>query len=357
MATAGVGLWVIDLSNVAVVPGPGGRHADWDRVDLLVSLLREQANARVFGVADRSLYYGRLDERGRTALRDWQSRGWALLEPWADPAICERASQQDDAHIVSNDNFRGLRRMFPVLQGFDRVWGFRLDERPSLFRRELAALGDAEISRAEEDEEQTPKRLRTATGRQLLAREWQCVNGNCAWSDFSAIEELPLNRDGAAACPSCEEPLQDAGAASSTRAIKIGVLDEVVERAPVPLGASVTLGRGEGRFRIDVRGLAPTEEAQRVSREHLSISNVNSRIMVEDLGSTNGTVIERESGEKFVLEPGRKLILGDNERAHLAPSVWIGVSGRRYPRGHVVGAESGLPEPQPTRLNTDRDLL
>lgn len=356
MASAGVGVWVIDLSNVAVVPGSGGRHADWARVDLLVSLLREHADARVFGVADRSLYYGRLDEHGRASLREWQSRGSALLQPWADPAICECATDQDDAHIVSNDNFRGLRRMFPVLQRFDRIWGFRLDERPSVFRRELAALGDAEISRAEEDEERTPKRLRTATGRQLLAREWRCVNGNCTWSDFSAIEQLPLNRDGTAVCSSCEEALEDAGAASSTRAVKIGVLREVVERAPVPLGASVTLGRGEGRFRIDLRGLIPTEEAQRVSREHLSISNINSRIMVEDLGSTNGTIIERETGDRFVLEPGRKLILGENERALLAPSVWIMVSGRRYPRGQVVGAEDGPSEPQPTRLNTDRDV-
>lgn len=348
--------WVVDLSNVAVVPGTGGGHADWARVDLLVSLLRQEADVRVFGVADRSLYYGRLDEAGRTALRGWQSRGLALLEPWADPAICERATEQPGCHIVSNDNFRGLRRMFPILQGFDRIWGFRLDDRPAVYRRELAAIGDAEISRAEEDEERTPRRLRTATGMGLLAREWQCLNNRCEWSDFSAIEELPLNRDGVATCPSCDEPLQDAGAASSTRAIKIGVGDDVVERAPIPLGASVTLGRGEGRFRIDVRDLAPVDEAQRVSREHLSVSNMNSRVMVEDLGSTNGTIIERENGEKFVLEPGRKLILTENERAHLAPSVWIGVSGRQYPRGYVVGTKAGLPEPQPTRLNTDRDL-
>jgi hypothetical protein len=357
VTTTGVGLWVIDLSNVAVVPGTGGRDADWDRVELLVSLLRLEASAQVFGVADRSLYYGRLDERGRTALRAWQSRGRALLEPWADPAICERAGQHDGVHIVTNDNFRGLRRMFPFLQGFDRIWGFRLDERPSVFRRALAELGDAEISRAEEDEERTPKRLRTATGMRLLAREWQCVNQVCTWSDFSAIEELPLNRDGTAACPSCEKPLQDAGAASSTRAIKIGVLDEVVERAPVPLGASVTLGRREGRFRIDLRGMAPTGEAQRVSREHLSVFNMNSRILVEDLGSTNGTVIEREDGGRFVLAPGRKLILTENERALLAPSVWIGVSGRQYPRGRVDSVDSGLPEPQPTRLAKDRDVL
>ena len=345
-----VGLWVIDLSNVAVIPRSGGKRADWNRVEVLLSLLRQEAHAPVFGVADRSLYYGRLDERGRIALRDWQRQGLALLEPWADPAICERAGQQAHAHIVTNDNFRGLRRMFPFLQGFDRIWGFRLEDRPSLFRRALAPLGDAEISRAEEDEERTPKRLRTATGMRLLAREWRCVNSHCKWSDFSAIEELPVNRDGIAACPSCDEVLQDAGEASSTRAIKIGVLDEVVERAPVPLGASVTLGRRGGRFRIDIRGLTHPEEGQRVSREHLSISNMNSRIMIEDLGSTNGTVIERASGERFVLEPGRKLILGEKERAILAPSVWIGVSGRQYPRGLVDSVDSGLPEPLPTRL-------
>lgn len=347
--------WLLDLSNVATVPGTNGREARWERVDEVVRLLMAQQHAPVFGVADRSLYYGKLDEAGKRRLREWQSRGRALLEPWADPALCERATDRPDAHIVSNDNFRGLRRMYPILQGFDRIWGFKLQNDISVHRRALASLGEAEISRAEEDEERTPKRLRTGTGLQMLEWEWMCTNPACPWSSFPAIEELPVNVDGTATCPQCREPLNRGGRAEATRAIKVAVDAQVVERVPVPVSAALMVGRGEGPMRVDVRAMADPEDARRVSRDHLQIRNMNSRVLIEDLDSTNGTVVERANGERFELGPGRRLVLEEGEQALLTPRLAIQVSGRRFPRGPVGGLSvASLPDPGATRAATDR---
>lgn len=351
-----IGQWLLDLSNVATVPGTGGREARWGRVNHLVQLLMREHEAPVFGVADRSLHYGKLDEMGKQRLREWQNRGMALLEPWADPALCERAAERPDAHIVSNDNFRGLRRMYPVLQGFDRIWGFRLDNGPSVHRRTLAALGEAEVSRAEEDEERTPKRLRTATGIRILEWEWTCINQACAWSSFPVIEELPANTDGIATCPECRERLERAGRAEATRAIKVVVDGQAVERVPVPASTALTVGRGEGPMRIDVRSVADRDDARRVSRDHLRVSNMNSRVLIEDLGSTNGTVVERADGTRFALDPGRRLVLEEGEQAILTARLAIHVSGRRFPRGSVGGPMVAPPsDPGPTRLSTRQE--
>lgn len=341
--------WILDLSNIAMHQVAGGREASWDRVAAVVSLLKARGDGSVDGVADRSLYY-QLDERGQSALRAWQQSGRAVIVPWADAEICQRLSDDPDLHVVSNDNFRGLRRTFPVLQGFDRIWSFRLEPEPAITRRSLAPLGEADISRAEEAEDQTPKRLGTPEGRRLLAREWRCMNPGCPWSARHSIEVLPANDGGRAVCPDCDATLADAGPAEATRAVKIVVNATTVERVPLPAGVTLTLGRGAGPDRIDVRGLLPTDESERVSRRHLALRNLNGRILVEDLGSSNGTTIRRADGDEFRLESGRKQILNEGDSASVSKSLFVAPSGLRFPRGFYEAEQNLAEVPGVTRL-------
>jgi hypothetical protein len=328
----GIGSWILDLSNIATHRTAVGREASWDRVAAVVSLLKARGDQDVSGVADRSLFY-RLDEHGQSALRSWQQNGRAIIVPWADAEICQRLSDESDLHVVSNDNFRGLRRDFPVLQGLDRVWTFQFEPQLGLIRRPLAPLGEADISRAEEDEDRTPKRLGTPEGKRLLAREWRCMNPECPWSAHPAIEVLPVNDRGRAVCPDCDATLADAGPAEATRAVKIVVDGNVVERIPIAAGITLTLGRGSGPDRIDVRDLLPAEESERVSRRHLAVRNLNGRVLVEDLESSNGSVIRRSDGTEFRLEAGRRQILEEGDRACVTRRLHVAPSGLRYPRG------------------------
>lgn len=341
--------WILDLSNIALHQVGGGREASWDPIATVVTLLKLRGNKAVLGVADRSLYH-RLAERGQSALRSWQQAGRAVLVPWADAEICQRLSDEPGLHVVTNDNFRGLRRMYPVLQGLDRIWGFRLDPEPTVWKRSLAPLGEAEISRAEEAEDQTPKRLGTPEGRRLLAREWRCMNPGCPWSARHSIEVLPVNDGGRAICPDCDSTLADAGPADATRAVKVVLHGNTVERIPLAGGMSLVLGRGTGKDRIDVRGLLSADEADRVSRRHLLVKNLNGRILVEDLGSSNGTTIRRGDGTEFRLEPGRKQILDEGDLASVAKALSVAPSGLRFPRGVYETTQAFADAPGVTRL-------
>lgn len=343
-----VSRWVLDLSNVAVEPDTDGQRASWSRVQHLCTALEREAAAPVSGVADRSLFY-KLSEKDQSKLRAWQRAGRAQLEPWADPVICEMATDDSLCHIVSNDNYRGLRRQFPILQGFQRIWGFRVDSGVTIERRTLAELGGAEISRAEEDEDRTPKRLRSPEGARLLRSEWACRAPSCWWSNFSAIEDLPRNDRGRARCPACDSLLVDVGPAQATKAVKVVASGAVAERIPLPLDARIIAGRGTGPGRLDVRTVASEDAAQRVSRDHLEVMNRNSRVLVRDMASTNGTRIVRRDGRSFDLAPGRMQLLEEGEQAMIADGLWIEVSGRRYPRGSADLPAPALPPPVPTR--------
>lgn len=344
----GINGWILDLSNIAVHKAAGGREASWDRVASVVSLLKARGDFDVSGVADRSLFY-RLDERGQSALRSWQQNGRAVIVPWADAEICERLSDEPNLHVVSNDNFRGLRRDFPVLQGLDRIWSFRFEPQLAVARRSLAPLGEADISRAEEDEDRTPKRLGTPEGKLLLAREWRCMNPACPWSAHASIEVLPVNDRGRAVCPDCDTTLADAGPAKATRAVKVVVDGNVVERIPIAGGITLTLGRGSGSCRIDVRDLLSAEESDRVSRYHLAVRNLNGRVLVEDLDSSNGTIIRRSDGTEFRLEPGRKQILEEGDLACVTQRLHVSPSGLRYPRGIHAAEQHSSEVPGVTR--------
>lgn len=66
----------------------------------------------------------------------------------------------------------------------------------------------------------------------------------------------------------------------------------------------ITIGRAEGNtIRLNIA---------EVSRAHSSLTKVEEGYMIKDLGSTNGTFVDKkEIGGKYLLKPGDTIMLGD----------------------------------------------
>ena len=345
-------LLILDLSNIATIPSTDGKRAEWWRVEAAVAEFRRSVSGQVqpYGVADRSLRH-KLSDSDRATLESWQRTGRAELPDWADPVICELVEKYPEASIVSNDYFRGLRREFPFLQGFDRIYQHEVVARnqASLRRVRLSRLGEAEISRAEEDELRTPLRLNDSDGARLLRFEWACDDPDCFWSSYPAIETLPYNERGRARCPECDSDLRQAGRASETRQLKLSTGGRTFERIPVTDGARLVVGRASGRSAIDVRRGLGEDQVDRVSREHLAVENRSGRVVVEDLGSTNGSIIRRADGTPEPLHPNKRLALQIGEAVILGGVLNMEISGRRFARGSYLGSDTQRPASE-TRL-------
>ena len=341
---------IIDMSTVVrheYLPG-------WQQFEDVVAAWKkdQDSDAVVLGVADNSLWY-ELDKWGQEQFNRWQRAGRARRTPWADPLVCELAEAYPHAKVLTSDKYRDLRREFPWLQGSDRFVNFNIDSAGVTFTpASMSAIPDDEISMYDEKAGMKPRRLTTPEGQRLLLKEWACLNGECPWSQAPAISELPINRDGTAVCPNCDQPLRAVGDASRTFEIKVIINESEVAQLPVVEGSSITLGRGGGEDRFDVRSLLDPEVANLVSRNHLKISNVNGSFLVEDLASKNGTELVREDGSTSRLPASVLQRLAPHERITLAAHrVTIRRSGKRNARGVYV-ADRGTPlsEPIHTRV-------
>jgi pSer/pThr/pTyr-binding forkhead associated (FHA) protein len=71
-----------------------------------------------------------------------------------------------------------------------------------------------------------------------------------------------------------------------------------------------------------------------VSRDHVRLSNQSGRLMVEELGSRNGTTLIRPSGDESWLQAGVLQTLQPTDRISLARNaVQIRPSGRKRAHG------------------------
>jgi pSer/pThr/pTyr-binding forkhead associated (FHA) protein len=139
---------------------------------------------------------------------------------------------------------------------------------------------------------------------------------------------------GARFCSSCGTAFGDGGEHHTTAAVTIpleGVAEEVeVELDELPLGVGmlvVTRGPNSGsRFALDeplvTAGRHPDSniflDDITVSRRHAEIHRVDDGYEVCDVGSLNGTYLNRERVEKAVLHDGDELQVGSFKLVFLA---------------------------------------
>lgn len=323
---------IIDLSPIVLLRG----EPSWDWVESSAKAWREQRDprARFYGVADNSLWY-KLDESGKRKLSEWKRKRMARSVSWADPEVLELATQFESASVITTDLFRDHRRDFPWLQGTDRIWKpVASDGSIKFVQLDYTAIAPEEVSWRIEEADLTPKGFRSPDARDALRYEWRCGTSGCAWSGKAVIEEDPAFRDGQVVCPSCSAPASKLGPRENTKEVVLLLGDDEVDRIPVAERAVLTVGRGRDVGRYDVREVLDELTANKVSRDHLRLTNTGGRIFIEDLGSKNGTQIVRADGKSAPLQVGVQQILAPTEHLALAGgSLNIRLSGKKRPRG------------------------
>lgn len=326
---------IIDLSPVVRLDGKN----DWRHVEMVVNAWREQKDpdAVFYGIADNSLER-HMDDYGNRRLKEWKRHGCARSESYADPEVLELAEKNPEAVIITTDLYRDLRRTFPWLQGSTRLLRPVISG-PNVTFAELdfSPIPHHEVSWRAEEADLKPKGLTTPQARQALLYEWACADSTCVWAAAPVIDDDPRYKDGRVCCPECRTPARRVGARANTREVVVLLGDDEVDRIPLVEDTSLVVGRGRGEDRYDVRGILDDRHSALVSRDHLRLFNRSGRLIVEELGSRNGTALIRKGGDESRLQPGVLQTLEPTDRISLArDALRIRPSGRKRARGRYV---------------------
>lgn len=330
---------LVDLSNVCRDDRLGGdEEASWNRYVRVMQAWREQVNAAslVLAVADNNLIRKFQTVQDKAAYTSAVGRGEVISAPDADPVILERA-RETGAAVLSKDGFIGHRRKHDWIQGdAEHFWSWqsRPDGSIRILRRDMQVKGAYTMTVAAEKDERKAKNLRDTDAQDLLGRFWRCRNLSCPRSAEEPLGDPPRLHFGRILCPACREPVSDAGARPPGRGFK--VLADGSEQARFSLldRQILTLGRGDVTGVLDLSGVAVT--AGKLSREHVRLEIRGGQPVATDLGSRNGTSVERWNTRTKVweflqpLEQGVTVTLLPRDRLVLAGSVIIEQSARSY---------------------------
>ncbi len=376
---------VIDVSNVCWSPylHPVGRSAPvWDRLGLVMAAWRAQHgdDAQFELVADESLQ--RVlgpDARQFVALRNSAAIRTAAV---ADDEIL-RLAFAGSLHVITRDHYIDHRAEHRWIdRASDRFHGWDTDD-DGIIR--FAPLGIKTRSAQDVSMAREVKALRHSAKldpkvqahRKILQTRWRCPNTSCRQAAQWQAQLLAWPRvspDGIAVCPSCRRPLTPLGPRDTLHEVvvaELGSLSEIT-RFPLEVDCPVILGRGAAVKGIDLAMYATgdrsvNEAIETVSRLHLMMrltdaGSANMRLSVLDLNSTNGTTVQRWTGDDF--GPARPVPadadtnLGTRDRLILGDAILVRLSGKRY-LAEATTPLAGLPQvsgtPQDTAVIQRRD--
>ena len=358
-----MGRWdaVIDVSNVCWDPQlpPVGRRAPvWGRLELVMAAWRQAhgSDARIGLVADNSLEHVLDDAR---ELRRLRASGGIATRPVADEEILILA-RDHERHVLSRDHYVDQRRDHPwIPDAPERFHRWLFDGQavtivPSGIRKHT----EQEVSAVIEGK-QLKWRHRldpyNSRHRAVLQIRWQCPNTLCPESAHWQGQLLvwPVVTDhGQARCPTCDEPLTELGPRKRIYEIVAAERSGAeIMRFPLEAGTPVLVGRGLTIKGVNLQpyGLTASaaEAAEAVSRRHLALlveepSPGKRRMVVTDLDSSNGTVVERPpgAGKPTAAQPGKKLHVTEKDLIVLGDAVTLRLSGKQY-----VAIDSPPPSP------------
>ena len=161
--------------------------------------------------------------------------------------------------------------------------------------------------------------------RRILGTRWKCANERCVeaaqWQDQLLVWPVVTPR-GMVICPSCNIPLLELGPRDSLYEVVVehrGSREEIM-RFPLEVNNPVIVGRGSSvkGINLSTHRTSFRVAVMRVRRQHLlmRIEEVgeNRRMVVIDLDSTDGAMVERWAGAAFhrprPLTPNRETVLG-----------------------------------------------
>lgn len=339
---------VVDLANVCRsedVPPTGS--ASLARLDVLADAWARWPSAfespRVRLVADSTLR-GDLSRDDRRRLKDYEADRWAEVHDYADPVILDHA-ERHGCIVLTRDQFVGFRRERPWIESAPDqfvTWhvdgnGVRLEQANWLRR------SDYSVSRAVERDELKALRLDPTSrqGASLLRHAYRCDNPACMRRAFgpsdAEVAPAPTSHGGEPVCQGCRQPLTVVGRRAETAILKVKALRTDAEWSRLPMGqhASITVGRASTD--LSLSELVSEEDLRRISREHLLVHFDGHRVLITDLGSSNGTSIEhwdranRRLDSAAKIPEGVRVELRPRDRVTLGGVLLVERSGRRFP--------------------------
>lgn len=157
-----------------------------------------------------------------------------------------------------------------------------------------------------ERQEQEEMKRRRADHRDI-AKRWVCPASECS----EQVVLVPNLRSGSAKCPSCGGRLAKEGAWRLAAMVKLLTPGEPERRLTLEDGDAVVVGRvPDSATALDVNPLLPEKSRGKISRMHLVVRNQKGKVMVEDLGSSNGSEILLPADRKLrkrAFRPGGRM--------------------------------------------------
>jgi hypothetical protein len=336
---------VVDVSNACRDRrlGDGDATATLDRLWRLFQTWVDQFGfvPEWVGIADANLRFV-LDPRDRAAFASLVRE--ARIEEChgdADKRVLELAGDLGAA-VLSNDAFKGHRRRHPWIQGNTRDFvGWRLvGDAVGLVIRDMGVRSDSTISAAQEEDLIKERRLRGHAD--VLESAYRCDSPTCLYHQYSPdrLPSLPaVAEDGSIVCPGCNCELTPIGERPAAAELKLSAIGGPGKyRWLLEEGRAAIFGRGSDAdgdvSRILERKLHPL-----ISRRHVQIAVIEGRLIATDLGSTNGTTVQRREHARpgdivdEPLMPGRPTEIGVRDRIVLAGVIAVDRSGQRFPAG------------------------
>lgn len=338
-------LLLVDLSNLCrdrrLLPSS-------QRADLTILGQLERAVARsdiavgqMHSVADKSLSR-HLPAEHLDALRAMEKRGEVEFSTVADEVILEAAFGGDadgTTLVASHDFFDDFRRIYPEIQGSTNrflTWAPRPTGGLVVTWRDMEVRRHQQMSRKEESEELRARRLnRTTIVDRAAGHYYRCINTDCLLSQLwpERLPDLPRydDRRDRFVCPSCRGPLEQ-GAPRPTATQLIVFLDGAEQfRVLLDEGDQLTVGRREAKGCVGLQARLPDGAAEAISRAHVAFQLSEGQVVVEDLGSRNGTMFRLPGKADEAMAPGKVRTLGLRGTIALPSGVTIERSGRSIP--------------------------
>lgn len=314
-------------------------------------------------VADRSLVH-LLSETQRRQLKAMERAGSLEFTGIADERILELAFESDSNGqpvVASLDNFDDFGRAFPIIQGNrDRFLRWDPNERGEMVvtRRAMGRHTHHRLSHKEESAELKARRLRRDTFvRRASERHYICSSHSCLlpqlWPD--SIPDLPRYDDRLEAfvCPSCLNPLRPGEPRPDAVQLIVFLDGREVFRVLLNPGERITLGRRDADGCVGLQNRLPANAAEAISRAHLAIEYVEGQVIIEDLGSRNGSIL-RNQGHETVLHRGAPAPLPAKAVVGLPGGITLERSGRSIP---LHGERPGLADENDDDLRVTRLLV
>jgi hypothetical protein len=385
---------VIDVSNVCwspALPPVGRRRPFWDRLGLVTDAWRRlHPEARLRLAADESLMRALDDPEG---LRRLKASGELVTAAVADSIILGLA-RDEGLHVITRDHYIDHRDSHPWIEASPgRFHGWEtIDGQVRITPLGITARSAQEVSMARELKDLRRTRLdpRNPEHRRILHTRWKCGNTSCSQAAHWQGQLLAwpmVSGAGLAVCPGCGEPLEPLGPRTQLFEVVVAERASQAEIMRFPLEADIPVIVGRGTIKgIDLSasphsgdpvpggappgGSAPPggavpgnpgpslEVIKRVSRLHLllrieEVTEVNWRLAVIDLDSTNGTEVERWAGTGFLqsrpVPADKETFLSARDRLVLGGAVQLRLSGKRY----VIRPNGSTPAPPADTVPAD----